>query len=175
MEKLASFLYQESLFGETLDYGKSDDMNLDTYKPYELISGEITLFENDREVVLAREFGYDELGKKTQNFFINGRKVSKQDEYFKKVNDCFNLSNLNDLKIKAFNLQRALSDPYYLPNNEAQFREFITHLLNVDTYTTLFSNSKYESIKKDYDDQDQDYDKCKDFYNQKLHQMFWDQ
>lgn len=161
------------LYGETLDYGKNDDMNIDTFKPYELIGGEITLFDDDREVVLAREFGYDELGKKTQNFFINGRKVKNQDEYYRKVNECFNLKGFDYLKIKNFNLQRALSDPYYLPNNENSFRELISYILNLDLYNILFNreDNKYISIQKDYNNQDRDYEKCNDFYRQQLKEI----
>lgn len=153
------------LYGETLDYGKNDDMNIDTFKPYELISGEIELEDG---TTLARDFGYNESGKKTQDFFVNGRKVKKQDEYFNKVYECFGLESLSNLKIKNFNLLKAMSDPYYLPNNEAQFRELINVLLNFEPYEVLFEQEKYKDIQNDYYYQGYNYDNCKDFYNQKL-------
>ena len=155
------------IWGETLDYGKNDDMNIDTYNPNELISGEITLKDNDVEKVLPREFGYNEKGNKVQNFFVNGRKVKTQNEYYDEINDCFNLRNdITNLKIKNFNLYRALSDPNYLPNNENQFRELIASILDIDTNYVLFQNEKYSSIKQDYYNQGKNYDNCKDFYNQ---------
>lgn len=157
------------IWGETLDYGKNDDMNIDTYNPNELISGEITLKDNDVEMVLAREFGYNEKGNKVQSFFVNGRKVKTQNEYYDEINDCFKLRNdISNLKIKNFNLYRALSDPYYLPNNENQFRELIASILDIDTNYVLFQNEKYSSIKQDYYNQGKNYDNCKDFYNQQL-------
>ena len=157
------------IYGETLDYGKNDDMNIDTYKPYELISGDIVIEKNNLEYKITREYGYNEEGKKTQNFFVNDRKVSRQDEYYNKINELFNLESLSNLKIKNFNLQRALSDPYYLPNNETQFRELISAILNVNSYETIINNnSKYEKIQKDYAYQDYDYDKCKDYYRQQI-------
>jgi hypothetical protein len=61
------------LYGETLDYGKNDDMNIDTHKPNELIGGEIILTDKNNEVSLAREYGYNEDGKKTQDFFVQRR------------------------------------------------------------------------------------------------------
>ena len=131
------------LWGETLDYGKNDDMNIDTFKPFELIGGEI---EFDNDFVLTREYGYDELGKKTNDFFVNSRKCKNQNEYYTSINNLFKLDLLSNLKIKDFNLQRAFSDPYYLPNKENQFRELISHLVNVDTYSILFSNEKYAKI-----------------------------
>lgn len=153
------------LYGETLDYGKNDDMNIDTFKPYELISGEIELEDG---TTLARDFGYNESGKKTQDFFVNGRKVKKQEEYYSKVYECFGLENLSYLKIKNFNLLKAMSDPYYLPNNEAQFRELINALLNIEPHEVLFELEKYKDIQNDYFYQGCNYDNCKDFYNQKL-------
>ena len=155
------------LWGETLDYGKNDDMNIDTFKPFELIGGEI---EFDNDFVLAREYGYDELGKKTNDFFVNSRKCKNQNEYYTSINNLFKLNLLSNLKIKDFNLQRAFSDPYYLPNKENQFRELISHLVNVDTYSILFQNEKYAKIKNDYDTQG-DYEKTNDFYNQTIRQI----
>ena len=155
------------LWGETLDYGKNDDMNIDTFKPFELIGGEI---EFDNDFVLAREYGYDELGKKTNDFFVNSRKCKNQSEYYTAINNLFKLDLLSNLKIKDFNLQRAFSDPYYLPNKENQFRELISHLVNVDTYSILFENEKYAKIKNDYDTQG-DYEKTNDFYNQTIRQI----
>lgn len=155
------------LWGETLDYGKNDDMNIDTFKPFELIGGEI---EFDNDFILAREYGYDELGKKTNDFFVNSRKCKNQNEYYTSINNLFKLNLLSNLKIKDFNLQRAFSDPYYLPNKENQFRELISHLVNVDTYSILFENEKYSKIKNDYDIQG-DYEKTNDFYNQKIRQI----
>ena len=155
------------LYGETLDYGKNDEMNIDSYKPYETIGGEIILSDGLEEVSLVREFSIDDKGKKTNNFYINGRKVSKQDEYYNQVNDCFKV--FVNVKIKNFNLQRALSDPYYLPNNETQFRELISALLSdVDTYSVLFEDDKYRKIQNDFGKQGNDYDKCKEFYRQQL-------
>lgn len=153
------------IYGETLDYGKNDDLNIDTFKPYELISGEIQL---DNGNTFGRSFGYDEKGKKTQDFFVNGRKVKKQDEYYNKIYECFGLETLVNLKIKNFNLLKALSDPYYLPNNETQFRDLINFILNCNISEILFENNKYEDIKEDYYMQGGDYDNCKDFYNQRL-------
>ena len=155
------------LWGETLDYGKNDDMNIDTFKPFELIGGEI---EFDNDFILAREYGYDELGKKTNDFFVNSRKCKNQNEYYTAINNLFKLDLLSNLKIKDFNLQRAFSDPYYLPNKENQFRELISHLVNVDTYSILFSNEKYAKIKNDYDTQG-DYEKTNDFYNQTIREI----
>lgn len=155
------------LWGETLDYGKNDDMNIDTFKPFELIGGEI---EFDNDFVLAREYGYDELGKKTNDFFVNSRKCKNQNEYYTSINNLFKLDSLCNLKIKDFNLQRAFSDPYYLPNKENQFRELISYLVNVDTYSILFENEKYSRIKNDYDNQG-DYEKTNDFYNQTIRQI----
>ena len=153
------------IYGETLDYGKNDEMNIDTFKPYDLIGGEIEL---DDGTTFARSFGFDENGKKTQDFFVNGRKVKKQEEYYNKIYECFGLETLVNLKIKNFNLLKALSDPYYLPNNEAQFRELINYVLNCNISEILFENEKYQDIKEDYYMQGGDYDNCKDFYNQKL-------
>ncbi len=157
------------LYGETLDFGKDDEMNVDTFNPEENLSGEITL-ENDEDIVtLGREFGFDSKNSKINQFFINGRKVSKQDEYYKKVAECFGFGELaNSLKIKGFNLNRALSDPYYLPNNEKQFRELISSLLNVDVIGDLLKQDKYSRIVEDFKKQGNDYDKCKEFYNQKI-------
>lgn len=155
------------LWGETLDYGKNDDMNIDTFKPFELIGGEI---EFDNDFVLAREYGYDELGKKTNDFYVNSRKCKNQNEYYTSINNLFKLDSLSNLKIKDFNLQRAFSDPYYLPNKENQFRELISYLVNVDTYSILFENEKYSRIKNDYDNQG-DYEKTNDFYNQTIKQI----
>lgn len=155
------------LWGETLDYGKNDDMNIDTFKPFELIGGEI---EFDNDFILAREYGYDELGKKTNDFYVNSRKCKNQNEYYTAINNLFKLDLLSNLKIKDFNLQRAFSDPYYLPNKENQFRELISHLVNVDTYSILFQNEKYAKIKNDYDTQG-DYEKTNDFYNQTIRQI----
>ena len=134
------------IYGETIDYGKNDDMNIDSYKPNELIGGDIVLTnkDNGEKIKLSREYGYNELNKKINNFYVNDRKVSRQDDYYYQVNKGFNLNNLDNIKIKNFNLQRALSDPYYLPNNETQFRELITHILNLDTFNVLFNeNEKY--------------------------------
>ena len=155
------------LWGETLDYGKNDDMNIDTFKPFELIGGEI---EFDNDFILARDYGYDELGKKTNDFFVNSRKCKNQNEYYTSINNLFKLDSLCNLKIKDFNLQRAFSDPYYLPNKENQFRELISYLVNVDTYSILFENEKYSRIKNDYDNQG-DYEKTNDFYNQTIRQI----
>ena len=155
------------LWGETLDYGKNDDMNIDTFKPFELIGGEI---EFDNDFILARDYGYDELGKKTNDFFVNSRKCKNQNEYYTSINILFKLDSLCNLKIKDFNLQRAFSDPYYLPNKENQFRELISYLVNVDTYSILFENEKYSRIKNDYDNQG-DYEKTNDFYNQTIRQI----
>ncbi len=155
------------IYGETIDYGKNDDMNIDSYKPNELIGGDIVLTnkDNGEKIKLSREYGYNELNKKINNFYVNDRKVSRQDDYYYQVNKGFNL-NLDNIKIKNFNLQRALSDPYYLPNNETQFRELITHILNLDTFNVLFNeNEKYNKIKEDLIYQDKDFDKCKDYYN----------
>ena len=156
------------IYGETIDYGKNDDMNIDSYKPNELIGGDIVLTnkDNGEKIKLSREYGYNELNKKINNFYVNDRKVSRQDDYYYQVNKGFNLNNLDNIKIKNFNLQRALSDPYYLPNNETQFRELITHILNLDTFNVLFNeNEKYNKIKEDLIYQDKDFDKCKDYYN----------
>ena len=156
------------IYGETIDYGKNDDMNIDSYKPNELIGGDIVLTnkDNGEKIKLSREYGYNELNKKINNFYVNDRKVSRQDDYYYQVNKGFNLNNLDNIKIKNFNLQRALSDPYYLPNNETQFRELITHILNLDTFNVLFNeNEKYYKIKEDLIYQDKDFDKCKDYYN----------
>ena len=156
------------IYGETIDYGKNDDMNIDSYKPNELIGGDIVLTnkDNGEKIKLSREYGYNDLNKKINNFYVNDRKVSRQDDYYYQVNKGFNLNNLDNIKIKNFNLQRALSDPYYLPNNETQFRELITHILNLDTFNVLFNeNEKYNKIKEDLIYQDKDFDKCKDYYN----------
>lgn len=156
------------IYGETIDYGKNDDMNIDSYKPNELIGGDIVLTnkDNGEKIKLSREYGYNELNKKINNFYVNDRKVSRQDDYYYQVNKGFNLNNLDNIKIKNFNLQRALSDPYYLPNNETQFRELITYILNLDTFNVLFNeNEKYNKIKEDLIYQDKDFDKCKDYYN----------
>lgn len=155
------------IYGETLDYGKNDDMNIDTFKPFELISGEI---ECDNDFVFTREFGYDESGKKTNDFYVNGRKTKNQIEYYNAINNCFNVNNIN-FKIKDCNILRALSDPYYLPNNETQFRTLISELLNIDTYSILFENDEYVDIKKDFDNQSKDYQMTKDFYKQKIKQI----
>lgn len=155
------------IYGETIDYGKNDDMNIDTFKPFELIGGEI---ECDNDFVFAREFGYDENGKKTNDFYVNGRKTKNQNEYYNAINNCFNINNIN-FKIKDCNIIRALSDPYYLPNNETQFRTLISELLNVDTYSILFEYEKYADIKKDFDNQGKDYQNTKDFYKQKIKQV----
>lgn len=159
------------LYGETLDYGKSDDMNIDSFNPYDNISGKITFADENNELYsLARDYGIDEKGKKTNYFFINDRKVKNQAEYYEGVAKLFNMLNINDLKIKGLNIFRAMSDPYYLVSNETQFRELITSLLNVDTYSILFdrADEKYLPIKSDYDKQDKDFTKCNEFYNQQL-------
>lgn len=158
------------LFGETLDYGKNDDMNIDSYKPFELIGGEITLENNNVEIIFAREFGYNETGKKTQDFFVNGRKVSNQKEYYSKIYKCFDIENFENLKIKNFDLLKALSDPYYLPNNENQFREFISAILNVNTSDILFEDEQFKEIEKDFRNNDNDYQATKDYYKQKLNE-----
>ena len=162
------------IYGETIDYGKNDDMNIDSYKPNELIGGDIVLTnkDNGEKIKLSREYGYNELNKKINNFYVNDRKVSRQDDYYYQVNKGFNLNNLDNIKIKNFNLQRALSDPYYLPNNETQFRELITHILNLDTFNVLFNeNEKYNKIKEDLIYQDKDFDKCKDYYNSMISKL----
>lgn len=160
------------IYDETLDYGKSDDMNIDTFKPNELIGGEITLSDNENEITLAREFGYNEKNNVVQRFFINGRQTKNQSEYYAKVNECFGINDkLSGLKIKNFNLQRALIDPYYLPSNENQFRELISKVLELDTHIILLNLDKYNNIKKDLYNQDYNCDNLKDFYNQQLKEI----
>lgn len=157
------------IYGETLDYGKTDDKNIDEFKPFELISGEITL---DNDYSFSRVYGYEDEenpDKKTNDFFVNGRKCKNQKEYYDSINEAFNVKLDKNLKIKDLNIVRALSDPYLLPNNETQFRTLIDSLLNVDTYSFLFNDSdKYTKIKNDFDKQDKDYDKCRTFYKQQL-------
>lgn len=155
------------IYGETLDYGKTDDKNIDEFKPFELISGEITL---DNDYSFSRVYGYEEeTFKKINDFFVNGRKCKNQKEYYDSINEAFNVKLDKNLKIKDLNIVRALSDPYLLPNNENQFRALIDSLLNVDTYSLLFNDSdKYTKIKNDFDKQGKDYDNCKSFYKQQL-------
>ena len=43
------------IYGETIDYGKNDDMNIDTFKPFELIGGEIEC-DNDYYVVYVNNY-----------------------------------------------------------------------------------------------------------------------
>lgn len=154
------------LYGETLDYGKNDDMNIDSFKPNDSIGGTIYFTNGNDEYSIRRIYGYNEKGNKINNFFINGRKSSNQKEYYDFINRIFGIDKLN-IKIKDFNLIRALSDPYYLPNKETQFRDFINSLLNIDIYSELFENEKYEKLKKDFDLQG-GYDNIKAHYNQRL-------
>lgn len=156
------------IYGETLDYGKNDDKNIDEFKPFELIQGEITL---DNGCSFSRVYGYEsEEATKKNDFYVNGRKCKNQKEYYECINEAFNIK-LNG-KFKDLNILRALSDPYLLPNNEIQFRELINSLLNIDTYSILFDDdSKYLKIKNDYDRQGKDYDKCKSFYKQQLKEI----
>lgn len=159
------------LIGETLDFGVSDDENLDETNYYQYIGGEIKCVDKENKTwIFGRNYGYDEdNGKKTNDFFVNGRKVKNQIEYFNSIQECFNLKiNLN--KIKGFSLLKALTDVYYLgkSENETQFRELINQLLNIDTDTILLEKEKYENIKNDYLDNFNDYEKTKEYYNQKI-------
>lgn len=154
------------LYGETLDYGKNDDMNIDSYKPNDFIGGAIYLSNGKDKYSIKRNFGYNEKGNKTNNFYINDRKANNQKEYYDFINRVFGIDKLN-LKIKDFNLVRALSDPYYLPNKENQFRDFINSLLSIDIYSILFENEKYKDLKNDFDLQG-GYDNIKSYYNQRL-------
>ncbi len=158
------------LFDETLDYGKNNDMNIDSFNPDELIGGYIVLANDEEELTFKREYGVNYKGSKINLFYINERKVP-QKEYFSMINNCFSLNQLASYNIKNFNLYRALYDPYYLPNNENMFRELISNILQLDTYSTLFEQEKYQPIKKDFDLQGRDFDKCKKFYKQQLEQI----
>lgn len=161
------------LIGETQDFGKNDDSNLDDTNYYENIGGEIIVKStNDKEYTFARNYGYDEdTNKKSNDYFVNGRKVKNQKEYFASIEECFNL-NLNIKPIKDFNLYKAFTDVYYLGENETQFRELITQLLGIDTNEILlatdYKDNKYDSIRNDYSDNSSDYDKTKSFYTQKI-------
>ena len=158
------------LFDQTLDFGKNNDMNLDSYNSEDLISGYIVLANEEEELTFKREYGTNYRGIKVNLFYINDRKAP-QKEYFSMINKAFNLMPLEDLNIKGFDLYKALYDPYYLPNNENMFRELISNILQLDTYSTLFEEEKYQQIKKDFDTQGRDFDKTKKYYKQQLEQI----
>lgn len=152
------------IYGETLDYGKNDDMNIDSFNPEEYISGSIYFSNGTDEYNIKRVYGYNEKGNKKNDFYVNDRKVSSQRDYYQFINKIYGIDKL-DVKIKDFNLVRALSDPYYLPNKENQFRDFINQLLNIDIYKTLFENEKYKPLEEDFNFQG-NYDNIKDYYRQ---------
>lgn len=154
------------IYGETLDFGTNDEMNIDTFNPNEYISGEIT-FDNDYK--LARTYGIDDNGIVKNDFFCNDRKCKSQKEYYEYVNEIFGITG--NIKIKGLNLIRALSDPYYLTSKPNEFRELISRLINIDTYSILFEDEKYQLIKDDYDKQKKDFDTCKDYYNSKINEI----
>ena len=154
------------IYGETLDFGTNDEMNIDTFNPNEYISGEIT-FDNDYK--LARTYGIDDNGNIKNDFFCNDRKCKSQKEYYEYVNEIFGITG--SIKIKGLNLIRALSDPYYLTSKPNEFRELISRLINIDTYSILFEDEKYQLIKADYDKQKKDFDTCKDYYNSKINEI----
>lgn len=154
------------IYGETLDFGTNDEMNIDTFNPNEYISGEIT-FDDDYK--LARTYGIDDNGIVKNDFFVNDRKCKSQKEYYEYVNEIFGITG--SIKIKGLNLIRALSDPYYLPSKPNEFRELISRLINIDTYSILFEDEKYQLIKDDYDKQKKDFDTCKDYYNSKINEI----
>ena len=154
------------IYGETLDFGTNDEMNIDTFNPNEYISGEIT-FDNDYK--LARTYGIDDNGIVKNDFFCNDRKCKSQKEYYEYVNEIFGITG--SIKIKGLNLIRALSDPYYLTSKPNEFRELISRLINIDTYSILFEDEKYQLIKDDYDKQKKDFDTCKDYYNSKINEI----
>lgn len=150
-------------YGETLDYGANDEMNIDTFNPNKYIGGKV-MFDNDYS--LARTYGINEDGSIKNDYFYNDRKCKSKTEYLECVKDVFNITNVNidNAKIKGLNLIRALSDPYYLNNNPNTFRELISKLINLDTYSILFKDERYAPIKNDYDKQKKDFDLCRDYY-----------
>ena len=154
------------IYGETLDYGSNDEMNLDTFKPEDYISG---IIEFDNGFSLARTYGNDN-GKIINDYFYNGRKCKSKAEYNECVLETFSVRNQNidNAKIKSFNLLRALSDPYYLNNNPNGFRELISKLINLDTYSILFADQNYLPIKEDFDKQRKDFDLCLSYYKDKI-------
>lgn len=157
------------IYGETLDYGSNDEMNLDTFKPDDYISGVI---EFDNGFSLARTYGNDN-GKIINDYFYNGRKCKSKTEYNECVLETFNVRNANidNIKIKSFNLLRALSDPYYLNNNPNGFRELISKLINLDTYSILFADQNYLPIKEEFDWQRKDFDLCLSYYKDKINSV----
>lgn len=159
--------------GTTLDFGVSDDENLDETNPSAFIGGKITVVNEQNKITyeFERNYGYDENDKKVNLFFVNGKQFKKQDEYYETIKQAFNM-NYNIGKINRFDILKALTDVYYVgdKDNEVGFRTLISQLLNINTDNILFTEreGKYDVIKEDYILNSCDYDNTKDYYNQKI-------
>lgn len=153
------------LSGETLDYGGTDELNINDLNPNEILDVKLTLSQGQ---TLQRKYGnkIQDNGNETliNYFYVNDVKCKNQKDYFDCVCKAFNLNYKTQQKL---NLISCFINPYKfsLGVDSKILRKFIEELLNINIDKIVFDTGKFSKIIIDYNMQFGNFNNLIESYN----------